>query len=194
MYEVELKAWLDNKIKTETKLRNFATFDALFFKQDTYYHLDSKNITVRIREEEIHSSNNITEKQILVTYKEKKYHKAKDNTSYEVNLENEFTISEKEAFEKILIDSGYHISLKKTKNTASYYFTEKDSNTTFHIELCTIPPIGDFIEIETLTENNSEENTNRLKTSIISILENLNIPKSKIEIKTYKDLLNSCLL
>ena len=65
MYEVELKAWLDNKIKTEAKLRNFATFDALFFKQDTYYHLNSKNITVRIREEEIHSSNNITEKQIL---------------------------------------------------------------------------------------------------------------------------------
>ena len=189
MYEVELKAWLDNKLETENKLRNFATFDGLFFKQDTYYHLDSKNITVRIREEVIHSPNNLPKKQILVTYKEKKYHKAFDKTSYEVNLENEFTISEKKSFEKILIDSGYHISLKKTKNTASYYFTEETSNKTFHIELCTIPPIGDFIEIESLTENNSKKNTKQLKKTMISILESLNIQKSKIEKKTYKDLL-----
>ena len=51
MYEVELKAWLDNKTETENKLKNFAIFDGFFEKQDTYYHLKSHNITVRIREE-----------------------------------------------------------------------------------------------------------------------------------------------
>ena len=55
MYEVELKAWLDNKTETENKLKNFAIFDGFFEKQDTYYHLKSHNITVRSREEKISS-------------------------------------------------------------------------------------------------------------------------------------------
>ena len=72
MYEVELKAWLDNKTETENKLKNFAIFDGFFEKQDTYYHLKSHNITVRIREEKITRQNDQIENQILVTYKKKK--------------------------------------------------------------------------------------------------------------------------
>ena len=71
MYEVELKAWLDNKTETENKLKNFATFDGFFEKQDTYYHLTSKNISVRIREEKITRQINQIENQILFTYKKK---------------------------------------------------------------------------------------------------------------------------
>ena len=71
MYEVELKAWLDNKTETENKLKNFAIFDGFFEKQDTYYHLKSHNITVRIREEKITRQNDQIENQIFIKRREK---------------------------------------------------------------------------------------------------------------------------
>ena len=193
MYEVELKAWLDNKTETENKLKNFAIFDGFFEKQDTYYHLKSHNITVRIREEKITRQNNQVENQILVTYKKKESRISKNEETYEVNLEKEFSISSKEDFQQILFDSGYEISLEKHKSVSSYYFTVKTYNKeiTCHIELCYIEKLGDFIEIETLTEDNSEENTLKLKDALLSILEKVDVPTSKIEKRYYKEMLKN---
>ena len=194
MYEVELKAWLDNKSLTENKLKNFAAFDGFFEKQDTYYHLDSKKITVRIREEKITRQNNQIENQILVTYKKKESRFSENGEAYEVNLEKEFTISQKDDFEQILFDSGYKISLQKHKSVSSYYATienSKNRKISCHIELCYIENLGDFIEIETLTEDNSEENTQELKEALISILDKVDIPTSKIEKRYYKEMLKN---
>ena len=193
MYEVELKAWLDNKTETENKLKNFAIFDGFFEKQDTYYRLKSHNITVRIREEKITRQNNQVENQILVTYKKKESRISKNGETYEVNLEKEFTISSKEDFQQILFDSGYEISLEKHKSVSSYYFTVKTYNKEIpcHIELCYIEKLGDFIEIETLTEDNSEENTLKLKDALLSILEKVDVPTSKIEKRYYKEMLKN---
>ena len=193
MYEVELKAWLDNKTETENKLKNFAIFDGFIEKQDTYYHLKSHNITVRIREEKITRQNNQVENQILVTYKKKESRISKNGETYEVNLEKEFTISSKEDFQQILFDSGYEISLEKHKSVSSYYFTVKTYNKEIpcHIELCYIEKLGDFIEIETLTEDNSEENTLKLKDALLSILEKVDVPTSKIEKRYYKEMLKN---
>ena len=193
MYEVELKAWLDNKTETENKLKNFATFDGFFEKQDTYYHLKSKNISVRIREEKITRRNNQIENQILVTYKKKESRFSENGEAYEVNLEKEFNISSKADFQQILFDSGYEISLEKHKSVSSYYFTVKNLNKEIscHIELCYIEKLGDFIEIETLTEDNSEKNTLELKEALLSILEKVGIPKSKIEKRYYKEMLKN---
>ena len=194
MYEVELKAWLDNKSVTENKLKDFATFDGFFEKQDTYYHLDSKNITVRIREEKITHPDNSVSNQILVTYKKKQTKVSQNNETYEVNLEKEFNISAKEDFQDILFDSGYEISLQKHKSVSSYYANienSKKEKIQCHIELCYIEKLGNFIEIETLTEDNSEENTSMLKEVLVSILNMVDIPISKIEKRYYKEMLKN---
>jgi adenylate cyclase class IV len=47
------------------------------------------------------------------------------------------------------------------------------------------------IEIETLTEDNSEKNTLELKEALLSILEKVGIPKSKIEKRYYKEMLKN---
>ena len=172
MYEVELKAWLDNKTETENKLKNFAIFDGFFEKQDTYYHLKSHNITVRIREEKITRQNDQIENQILVTYKKKESRLSENGEAYEVNLEKEFTISSKEDFQEILFDSGYEISLEKHKSVSSYYVNIEnilETPISCHVEFCYIEKLGDFIEIETLTEDNSEKNTTKLKEALVSI-------------------------
>ena len=154
MYEVELKAWLDDKSETENKLKNFATFDGFFEKQDTYYHLNSKNITVRIREEKITRQNNQIENQILVTYKKKTSRLSETGEAYEVNLEKEFTISSKEDFQEILFDSGYEISLKKHKSVSSYYIDIEnilENPISCHVELCYIekgkPMVGVYVNL-----------------------------------------------
>lgn len=192
MYEVELKAWLDNKEYVENKLKDFATFDGFFEKRDTYYHLDLKNITVRIREEKITRQNNQIENQILVTYKKKESRISENGESYEVNLENEFSISSRDEFQQILFDLGFKVSLEKHKSVSSYYTTienSKKEKKSYHIELCFIEKLGHFIEIETLTEDKSEEKIFELKQGLISVLEKVDIPKSKIEKRYYKEML-----
>ena len=80
---------------------------------------------------------------------------SENGEAYEVNLEKEFTISSKEDFQEILFDSGYEISLEKHKSVSSYYVNVEnilETPISCHVEFCYIEKLGDFIEIETLTE------------------------------------------
>ena len=192
MYEVELKAWLENKSQVKDKLKTFATFDGFFEKQDTYYHLKSKKLTCRIREEHITDSQNQSKSQILVNYKKKEIRHSENNESYEVNLEKEFLISSKNDFQTLLFDSGFQISLQKHKSVESFYTTvinSQNQEIECHIELCDVEKLGNFIEIEILTDDNSEKNTLELKEMLVSILEKVDIPTSKIEKRYYKEML-----
>lgn len=196
MYEVELKAWLDDKPKIKNQLHKIAKYDGFYQKADTYYHLAEKHITVRIRSEKITKpdQSKATE-QNLVTYKKKETRLTENGKTYEVNLEKEFSISSKEEFESILLDSGYSISLTKTKGAESFYFTvlepQSKKNVVCHIELCNVPPLGEFIEIETLTDDNSEKNVQVLQNALIQVLAVLNIDQNKIEPRYYKEMLLS---
>jgi adenylate cyclase class IV len=83
---------------------------------------------------------------------------------------------------------------QKHKSVSSYYANianSKNEKIQCHIELCYIEKLGDFIEIETLTEDNSEENTSMLKEVLVSILNMIDIPISKIEKRYYKEMLKN---
>lgn len=191
MYEIELKAHIYNKEETIKILNTFAKYVGFFQKQDSYYKLQKQNsndfISVRIRKELSKQEQNISEKTYL-TYKQKELKNTSDGTKIEVNNEKECELSNSETVISILLDTGFCEYLSKSKTVEKFSYQTPSGIAT--IEICTIPPIGDFIEIEILNDSNNESNVDIIRKEILSILEKCNIPQSQIENKFYSQLLN----
>ena len=60
---------------------------------------------------------------------------------------------------------------------------------TAHAELCEVPPLGDFLEIEIIKEKNDEETVKKMKDIIMKIFEECGIKKEDIESRYYRDML-----
>lgn len=190
MYEIELKAHIYNREETIKILNTFAKYIGFFQKHDSYYKLQKQNsndfISVRIRKELSKQEQNISEK-IYLTYKQKELKNTSDGTKIEVNNEKECELSNSETVISFLLDTGFCEYLSKSKTVEK--FTYQTPSGTATIEICTIPPIGDFIEIEILNDSNNESNIDNIRKEILSILEKCNIPQSQIEEKFYSQLL-----
>lgn len=190
MYEIELKAHVYNKEETIKILNTFAKYVGFFQKQDIYYRLQKQNnndfISVRIRKEQAKQEQNISEK-IYLTYKQKELKDTTDGTKIEVNNEKECELSNTETITSILLDTGFSEYLTKSKTVEKFTYQTPYGIAT--IEICTIPPIGDFIEIEILNNENAKSNVEQIKEEILSILNKCNIPQSQIENKFYSQLL-----
>lgn len=143
-------------------------------------------ISVRIRKELSKQEQNISEK-IYLTYKQKELKNTSDGTKIEVNNEKECELSNSETVISILLDTGFYEYLSKSKTVEKFTYQTPFGIST--IEICTIPPIGDFIEIEILNDSNNESNVDNIRKEILSILEKCNIPQSQIEEKFYSQLL-----
>lgn len=190
MYEIELKAHIYNREETIKILNTFANYVGFFQKHDSYYKLQKQNsndfISVRIRKELSKQEQNISEK-IYLTYKQKELKNTSDGTKIEVNNEKECELSNSETVISILLDTGFYEYLSKSKTVEKFTYQTPFGIAT--IEICTIPPIGDFIEIEILNDSNNESNVDNIRKEILSILEKCNIPQSQIEEKFYSQLL-----
>ena len=190
MYEIELKAHIYNRKETIKILNTFAKYVGFFQKHDSYYKLQKQNsndfISVRIRKELSKQEQNISEK-IYLTYKQKELKNTSDGTKIEVNNEKECELSNSETVISILLDTGFYEYLSKSKTVEKFTYQTPFGIAT--IEICTIPPIGDFIEIEILNDSNNESNVDNIRKEILSILEKCNIPQSQIEEKFYSQLL-----
>ena len=183
MFEVELKAHVDNRNFVIEKLTSFATYDASIKKEDTYWGriVGGKKIQARVRKE-VGSSG----KKNYFTYKQKELREGSDGIEIEVNDEKEceiFDIAPVEAFFK---DMQLDIFLEKTKSVISWYFADA------HIELCTVPPLGDFLEIEILSETSSESDIASCREKILSIFAMCGITEDKIESRYYSEMLREC--
>ena len=149
MNEIELKARVADKAKVEEKLNSFAKFERSVTRDDRYYIGPSgKGKKIRIRKE--------TENETvtwLLTYKKKENRRGPDGTTSEVNEELETAMEDPTPLVQYLEDSGYTVALRKHKDVLDWVH---DGAT---LELCNIPPLGWFLEIEILSEKNDEEKT-----------------------------------
>ncbi len=190
MYEIELKAHVDNYENTKNTINSFARFLETKTKIDVYWHMiseKSKNpVRVRVRQETTLCPNGEKTTETIVTYKKKELRQStlNDNAiSYEVNEENELNISNKQTFESILIDAGFAIDLKKEKHVLQW---EIDG---VLLELCTITDLGNFLELEIMAENNEDSTIKKSIGKLKSLLLQCGIPLEKIEKRYYSELL-----
>ena len=155
----------------------------------------------------------------LVTYKRKETRTdEKTGTIIEVNDEKECQVSSPEPLVAFLLDTGYFVDLKKHKEVQDWTLplpatlltgnalAEKngcapkaDALLAATFELCAVPPLGDFLEIEVLaplantpeTKADDEKIVARIHHELELLLEKAGIPSSKIENRYYSEMLKA---
>ena len=139
MYEIELKAHVEDRREVARTLDSFAEYIGALTKRDTYYRLplacvptgteaaSSKRADAKAHSENTEVQTHIGcrirktvyektgETKITFTYKRKELRKDADGIAIEVNDEKECTLSETDAIESFIKDSGGGISHIKEK-------------------------------------------------------------------------------
>lgn len=200
MYEIELKAHVHDREKTISLINGFAEYCGTTIKDDEYHHFElssdhkipagqippeTTHLTCRFRHEKYTYPDNTTKTQDLLTYKKKERRTNNDGTTYEVNEENETILSDASAVKKLLLDTGYVLAYTKHKDVMQW--TTKTPYGEAHLELCDIQSLGDFLEIEVVSENCSNENEIRKELENLIVKSGLSL--SDIEKKYYSELL-----
>ena len=178
MFEIELKAWLDNPSEAEQKLASFAEYRGKSFKTDWYWYKEDRKLKIRIREEKFVSSANVEKFSLYVTSKIKTV-----SDGIEVNNENEFQISDKSAFETFLKAAGFELQSTKNKISKNYYTQNS------HIELVEIEGTGHFMEAEILSPSNEPSVVEEIRHTLFGLLEQCGVPASNIEPRFYSELI-----
>lgn len=194
MYEIEIKAWVRNREKTVERLNSFAEYQCSINKNDVYYKFPVKNegkkVSFRIRSEEIVKNGKKTSETVF-TYKKKKVQLVEDAfgqpQNIEVNQENEFSLSDPAPLVLMAEDLGAEVSLRKTKITECWHLETECG--TANIELCTVPPLGDFLEIEIVTDKNDADFVQKIRQIEENIFVRCGIELSEIEERFYSQLL-----
>lgn len=180
MYEIEIKAWNKNPAETEKLTALFALYEGFFDKSDIYYKQKKPpRQSVRYRREKAYIKGKDSVEKQWVTYKQKE----RLEDGLEVNREIEFEVSDGDSFLNMLEGLGFELSMKKHKKSKSYRYKE------FHIELVEIETLGNFIEIETLREDENSETVVKAQAELYKILEKCGISQNEIEKRYYSELL-----
>ena len=210
MYEIELKAHVYNRNELIPKLNADARYLGTAEKNDTYWRLTAfvrngaieangkagterpdkaeknaeNSLTVRIRTECTETAAKEKKCRHLVTYKQKR-RDCKENVALEVNDEKEFAVSDRTEFERFLHKAGFEAVFEKHKKSMQW---EKDG---VLIELCTVEPLGDFLEMEILAETTDENRVNEARLALEKLLKKYGIPLEQIEPMYYSELLTA---
>lgn len=213
MFEIEMKAHVLDRKSVIEKLNSFAEYKCFIQKDDSYYRVpiakkqdDSKNYkSARIRHERVtrrarktpppapnvtdknESKSEITESFIFTYKQEKEVRQNEDGTSMEVNRELECEISDPEPLVKFFLDLGGERGIVKQKIVECYH-AETECGTA-NIELCTVPPLGDFLEIEIIADKNDDDFVAKAKKIEEEIFLKCGIPLEQIEPRYYSDML-----
>lgn len=198
MFEIEMKAHIYDRAKTEHNLFTYGSFLRKLTKSDTYYskplenpkHGEKDHISIRIRKEYLENGDKKSTT-IILTYKQKEKIDRSDRKSSEINDEKECTLSDDQAIKSFLEDAGFIVSLKKTKIVSCFkkeFFigNEKMEAT---MELCTLEELGDFLEIEVLSDTNETQKVNCIKDKILEIFKDLDIDEKDFETRYYSEML-----
>lgn len=201
MFEVELKAHVANRADVIKKLNSFARFDRIIIKDDIYFKLErpgKERVTARIRTEEHRATEDffnfteqkIIEKKTFLNYKKKERRTESDGSTIEVNDEYETEISDAECVKELLLASGFENHFCKHKDSFGWHAEcQGEFFSSAHLELCAVPPLGDFLEIEILSPRQDEEALREINSTLKSLVVKSGLEIRDIEEKYYSELL-----
>lgn len=194
MYEIELKAHVADRDEVRSALADFAQAQGVIDKDDTYYRIadkagsDKARITCRIRRETHHTLDGKVKMDVLFTYKKKDLVQDGEGAAIEVNDEKECRMDDSEVVEAMLLYAGFSVSHTKQKRAVGFLCSTECGEA--HIELCTVPPLGDFLEIEIMSEKNDAATVSHIHCVIKAIFTKCGIPLEAIEERYYTDMLD----
>jgi adenylate cyclase class 2 len=184
--EIELKAWVDFPERIKTAISSFAEYGGEFLKDDAYWfpQLPAPAGTaipfsgVRVRQEQDTPPKGAARRITWVTYKAKEVREG-----IEINQEREFEVSDKAAFEELLVRLGLERGISKKKTG----WTWKYEGIT--VELCRIDRLGWFAELEIIAGDDKEATVTDARKRLLELLGRIGIGEDKIETRYYTDML-----
>ena len=171
MYEVEIKAWIDDLVRVEAVVTTFARFLESYEKRDVYYRSPSGD---RPREFRLR----VQEGRGTVTFKEKSV-----RDGIELNRESEFGVSDATFFDRLMQEIGCVRFLEKVKRGRAYTFDG------IRIEVGIVEHLGAFVEIEELVESDEPAVLEAARGRVRKVLDECGVEESRIEGRYYTDLL-----
>ncbi|MDR1148932.1 MAG: CYTH domain-containing protein [Spirochaetaceae bacterium] len=209
MFEIELKAWVDDSDAVKKRISALAEFTADFEKEDIYWIPVSRPesppaaplSSVRIRKETLKPQGKEPEHLILVTYKVKEL-----RSCIEVNDEKEFAVTAPSdtdaarkaslnAFEGLLYRLGLKAGVSKKKQGTAWKYAAGIGDGSdcgrdpIYVELSRVDRLGVFVEVEILTYSNDSETVNTARDRLMALLKLIGISADKIETRYYNDML-----
>jgi predicted adenylyl cyclase CyaB len=169
-YEIELKAWVDDRDAVLTALNERCVFVRRFRKSDRYFELDGRRETSFMLLE--------TDDSAVVAFKEKE---VRDGVEY--NREHEFGITGVDVFLALLERIGCEEYLNKVKTGLQFAV---DGIT---VELVTVQSLGEFIEVEILEPGDNPHDHDRAARRIRQFLADIGVDDRRIESRSYGSLL-----
>lgn len=182
MYEIELKAHVYERQNVIEKLNSWAEFIGTCHKIDTYWKHSASGIQIRLRQEQVLEPIK-SSAELIVTYKRKALKEGEDGAAFEVNEEHEFTISNRIPFECFLSDAGFFVELTKEKKVSQWRYENA------LLELCSVPPLGDFLEIEIMTETQTSYDVALVHKKQLELLKKSGLSRDNIEPRYYSEML-----
>lgn len=196
-YEIEIKAWIDDPPAIRAQLRARATSIKDYVKEDVYFRSPvvaaadpasggdaSDTATARLgpppsgaetpQEFRLRREGGTN----VCTFKEKTIRRG-----VEVNREYEFTVSDGNAFEELVLRSGCRVFARKRKSGSVFALPEAN------VEVSHVDGLGDFVEIEKLVEEHDSDAHNAAEETVRRVLDSLGVPESAIEERPYTTLL-----
>ncbi|NLE14937.1 MAG: CYTH domain-containing protein [Spirochaetales bacterium] len=187
-YEVELKAHVHDQAKLKCRLDALNGISAPLceIKEDVYYCVPGEDALFRLRRESIGPSFSALDGQIVFT---KKLKTLKDGI--EVNQELEFTASDSQFDQAhaFCLALGYEVYIRKTKRGYAYSCPVSTDLPFLHIELVEVPPLGWFLEMEFVLEE--EKKVPEARTFLMEMLYRLGLGQADIESRYYMHLLKA---
>jgi adenylate cyclase class 2 len=194
-FEIEVKAWVDDREAVERRIGALADLTADFEKEDCYWLLvlppgkaDTIPVSgVRIRRETTIARDGSTESFTLVTYKTKEV-----RGGIEVNDEKEFSLAAPpggaaedalDAFEELLERLGLAPGVSKKKRGRSWKYGS------ITVEISDVERLGCFLELEILAGDDGSETVERARKSLLGLLGLIGICEDRIETRYYNDML-----
>ena len=171
MNEIEIKAHVYKKDELIKKINSFAEFKQEVLRDDTYYESPlNPKIKIRIRKEKC-----AKETRFILTYKRKEIKSASENSSTELNEELETELLSSAPLEQFFCDAGLKVALKKHKEVMDWELELPISIENIQLkatlELCNVPPLGDFLEIEILSPSKKDGDVKKVQQILFELLE-----------------------
>ena len=177
MLEIELKAKVDDSSIVKKLLATFMTYQGPIEKNDEYWSLPI--VTSFIPTIGFHLRLRLEPEQATVTFKEKTY-----TDNIEVNKEVEFGILDADAFRKFLDKMSAKLLYRKRKSGTSWKGEDG-----VHAELVQVDGLGEYLEVEILSEEDAAIDVEGIKIKLLSIIERCGLSASTIEPRPYSQLL-----
>ncbi|NBF39998.1 MAG: class IV adenylate cyclase [Spirochaetes bacterium] len=177
MYEVELKAWVDDATELQRRLDATCSYRRDFDKRDRYFSAPACAADREWSPQRFRLRRDGEE--LVCTYKQKAV-----DQSVEMNLEREFEVSDEDAFLGLVRRLGCTPLVDKHKQGRQYDYNG------LTVELSVVHGLGTFLEIERLLgDDSSEADRAAAGEEVRAALETFGVSAERVEERPYTQML-----